>query len=66
MWLLAGEGILSGVMPKVARFFPGAAGFAVTGLNPLTSLRPVPAAVVLGGCAVDSVAGGARSCNGAT
>jgi len=58
VWLLAGEGLLSGVMPHVARFFPGAAGFAVAGLNPQNSLQPVAAAVVLAGYAVVAVATG--------
>jgi hypothetical protein len=60
VWLLAGEGLLSGVMPRVARFFPGSAGFAVTGLNASRLLSPASAAVVLGAYAmVAVVAGGA-------
>ena len=40
VWLLAAEGILSGLVPDVAKFFPGAAGFAIVGINPADLLTP--------------------------
>jgi ABC-type transport system involved in multi-copper enzyme maturation permease subunit len=60
VWMLAGEGILAGLMPNVARFFPGSAGFGLVGINPDEVLTPVPAALLLAGyAAVASVAGAA-------
>ena len=40
IWLLAAEGILSGLVPNVAKFFPGAAGFAIVGINSASLLTP--------------------------
>jgi ABC-2 type transport system permease protein len=51
VWILAGEGILAGLLPDVARFFPGAAGLGVVGINPTHVLAPAPAAVLLAGYA---------------
>lgn len=60
IWMLAGEGILSGLVPNVARFFPGSAGFAVAGINPGDGLSPGVAALVLGGYALAAtISGGA-------
>jgi ABC-2 type transport system permease protein len=59
IWLLAAEGIVSGFVPAVARFFPGAAGLAFVGINPADVLTPVLGALVLTGYAVLAVAGGA-------
>lgn len=47
VWILAGEGILAGLLPHVARFFPGAAGFGVVGVNPDDVLSFAPAALLL-------------------
>jgi hypothetical protein len=41
IWLLAAEGILSGLVPDVARFFPGSAGLAFVGINANDVLTPV-------------------------
>jgi ABC-type transport system involved in multi-copper enzyme maturation permease subunit len=59
VWILAAEGIFSGLVPGVAKFFPGAAGFAVVGLNPAELLTPGLGAVLLGGYALVAVATGA-------
>ena len=59
VWLLAAEGILSGLVPNVAKYFPGAAGFAVVGINPAQLLTPALGALLLGGYAVVAVAAGA-------
>jgi ABC-2 type transport system permease protein len=59
VWLLAAEGIFSGLVPNVAKFFPGAAGFAIVGINPADLLTPAVGALLLGGYAVAAVAAGA-------
>src|SRR5262245_46164053 len=59
VWLLAAEGILSGLIPNVARYFPGAAGFAVVGINATQLLAPAAGAMLLGGYALVAVATGA-------
>ena len=59
VWLLAAEGILSGLVPDVAKYFPGAAGFAVVGINPAELLTPTMGALLLGGYAAVAVASGA-------
>jgi len=58
IWLLAAEGILSGLVPGVAKYFPGAAGFAIVGINPAELLTPVLGALLLGAYAVVAVAAG--------
>jgi ABC-type transport system involved in multi-copper enzyme maturation permease subunit len=59
IWMLAGEQILSAFMPGVARYFPGAAGSAIVGVDAAHLLAPGIAAVVLTGWAVAAtVAGG--------
>ena len=59
VWLLAAEGILSGLVPDVAKYFPGAAGFAIVGINPAELLTPILGAALLGGYALVAVATGA-------
>jgi ABC-type transport system involved in multi-copper enzyme maturation permease subunit len=59
VWLLAAEGILSGLVPNVAKYFPGAAGFAIVGINPAELLTPILGAALLGGYALVAVATGA-------
>ena len=59
VWLLAAEGILSGLIPNVAKYFPGAAGFAVVGINSTDLLRPAVGALLLGAYAMAAVAAGA-------
>jgi hypothetical protein len=59
VWILAAEGLLSGLVPNVAKFFPGAAGFAIVGVNSADLLTPGLGAVLLGGYAVVAVATGA-------
>jgi hypothetical protein len=59
VWILAAEGILSGLVPNVARYFPGAAGFAVVGINPAELLAPSLGAVLLGEYALVAIAPGA-------
>jgi hypothetical protein len=59
VWLLAAEGILSGLVPNVARYFPGAAGFAIVGINPAELLTPILGVALLGGYALVAVAIGA-------
>ena len=58
VWLLAAEGILSGLMPDVARYFPSAAGFAVVGINSAELLTPALGAALLGAYAVVAIAAG--------
>jgi hypothetical protein len=59
IWLLAAEGLLSGLVPDVAKFFPGSAGFAFVGINANDVLTPVAGAAVLIGYAVLAVVAGA-------
>ena len=59
VWILAAEGIFSGLVPDVAKYFPGAAGFAIVGINPADLLTPSLGAVLLGGYALVAVAAGA-------
>jgi ABC-2 type transport system permease protein len=60
VWMVAGEGVVAGLLPDLARYFPGAAGFSVVGINGDGLLAPAVAAVLLGGYAlVAVVAGGA-------
>jgi len=59
VWILAAEGLLSGLVPNVAKFFPGAAGFAIVGVNSADLLTPSLGAVLLSGYAVVAVATGA-------
>jgi ABC-type transport system involved in multi-copper enzyme maturation permease subunit len=59
VWLLGVEGILSGLVPNVAKYFPGAAGFAIVGINPAELLTPILGAALLGGYALVAVATGA-------
>src|SRR5512132_1919298 len=58
VWILAAEGLLSGLVPDVAKFFPGAAGLAVVGVNPADLLTPGLGALLLGGYALVAVATG--------
>jgi ABC-2 type transport system permease protein len=58
VWILAAEGILSGLVPNVAKYFPGAAGFAVVGINPAELLTPGLGALLLGAYAVVAIAAG--------
>jgi ABC-2 type transport system permease protein len=58
VWLLAAEGILSGLVPDVAKYFPGAAGFATVGINSAELLTPALGAALLGAYAVVAVAAG--------
>ena len=59
VWLLAAEGILSGLVPDVAKYFPGAAGFATVGINSAELLTPALGAMLLGAYALIAVAIGA-------
>ncbi len=59
VWLLAAEGILSGLVPNVAKYFPGAAGFAIVGINAADLLTPALGAVLLGAYALAAVTLGA-------
>jgi ABC-2 type transport system permease protein len=59
VWLLAAEGILSGLVPDVAKYFPGAAGFATVGINSAELLTPALGALLLGAYALVAVAIGA-------
>jgi ABC-type transport system involved in multi-copper enzyme maturation permease subunit len=52
VWLLAAEGILSGLVPNVAKYFPGAAGFAIVGINSADLLTPGLGAALLGAYAL--------------
>jgi len=56
VWILAAEGILSGLIPHVAKYFPGEAGFAVVGINPTEVLTPALGALLLGAYALVAVA----------
>ena len=58
VWMIAGEGIVGGLLPDVARYFPGSAGFAVVGINSSGLLAPVTAAILLGGYALVAVIAG--------
>jgi ABC-2 type transport system permease protein len=58
VWLLAAEGILSGLVPDVARYFPGAAGFSVVGINSVELLTPALGAALLGAYALVAIAAG--------
>jgi ABC-2 type transport system permease protein len=58
VWLLAAEGIVSGLVPDVARYFPGAAGFAVVGINSAELLTPALGAALLGAYALVATAAG--------
>ena len=59
VWLLAAEGIFSGLVPDVAKYFPGAAGFAIVGINSADVVTPGLGALLLGGYALAAVATGA-------
>ena len=59
VWLLAAEGIFSGLVPDVAKYFPGAAGFATVGINSTELLTPALGTLLLGAYAVVAVAIGA-------
>ena len=59
VWLLAAEGIFSGLVPNVAKYFPGAAGFAIVGINPADLLTPGLGALLLGSYAAVAVGVGA-------
>ncbi len=48
VWLLAGEGILGNVIPHVAKYFPGSAGFGVVGVG--SELLGLGAAALVLGC----------------
>jgi ABC-2 type transport system permease protein len=52
VWMIVGEGILAGLLPGVARFFPGAAGLSIVGINANDVLAPALGAVVLGAYAL--------------
>ena len=58
VWLLAAEGILSGLVPNVAKYFPGAAGFAFVGINPEELLTPALGALVLSTYALLAITAG--------
>jgi ABC-2 type transport system permease protein len=60
IWMIVGEGFLSGLVPDIAKYFPGAAGYAVAGIDGIGLLAPGIAAAVLAGYAlVATVTGGA-------
>lgn len=59
VWLLAAEGIFSGLVPNIAKYFPGAAGFAIVGINPADLLTPGLGALLLGSYAAVAVGVGA-------
>lgn len=59
VWLLAAEGIFSGLVPNIAKYFPGAAGFAIVGINPADLLTPGLGAVLLGSYAAVALGVGA-------
>jgi ABC-type transport system involved in multi-copper enzyme maturation permease subunit len=52
VWMIVGEGVLAGLVPGVARFFPGAAGLSVVGIDADTVLAPAVGALVLTGYAL--------------
>jgi len=58
VWMIVGEGILAGLLPNVARFFPGAAGLSIVGIDAGTVLAPAVGALVLGGYAAIATAVG--------
>jgi ABC-2 type transport system permease protein len=58
VWMVAGEGIVAGFLPNIARYFPGAAGFSVVGVNGGGLLAPAAAAMLLGGYAMFAIAVG--------
>ena len=58
VWILAAEGILSGLIPNVAKYFPGAAGFAVVGINSTELLTPTLGTLLLGAYAAVAIAAG--------
>ncbi|HSL11926.1 MAG TPA: hypothetical protein VLA82_11490 [Actinomycetota bacterium] len=60
VWMVAGEGIVAGMLPDVARYFPGSAGYALVGLSEGTLLTAGAGAIVLAAYAIASVATGAR------
>jgi ABC-type transport system involved in multi-copper enzyme maturation permease subunit len=47
VWMLVGEGIGSGILPSVAKYFPGAAGLSIVGINASSGLAPALGALVL-------------------
>ena len=59
VWLLAAEGIFSGLVPDVAKYFPGAAGFATVGINSAELLTPALGAMLLGAYTLVAVTTGA-------
>ena len=59
VWLLAAEGIVTGLMPDIAKFLPGAAGFAIVGINPADLLTPGLGALLLGSYAAVAIGVGA-------
>jgi ABC-2 type transport system permease protein len=59
VWLLAAEGIVSGLMSDIAKFLPGAAGFAIVGINPADLLTPGLGALLLGSYAAVAIGVGA-------
>jgi ABC-2 type transport system permease protein len=59
VWILAAEGLLSGLVPNIAKYFPGAAGFAVVGINPTELLTPALGALLLSAYSAVAVAAGA-------
>ena len=52
-------GIVAGLLPGVARYFPGAAGFSIVGINGDGLLAPASAAIVLATYALTAVVAGA-------
>jgi ABC-type transport system involved in multi-copper enzyme maturation permease subunit len=52
VWMLAGEALFSGLVPSVARFFPGAAGFGLVGINAASTLAPLAGGAVLAAYAI--------------
>jgi ABC-2 type transport system permease protein len=59
VWILAAEGLLSGLVPNIAKYFPGAAGFAVVGINPTELLTPALGALLLSAYSAVAVVAGA-------
>jgi ABC-type transport system involved in multi-copper enzyme maturation permease subunit len=58
VWMIAGEGIVAGLLPDVARYFPGSAGYALVGVNAGTLLATGTAALVLTAYAVVAIVAG--------
>jgi hypothetical protein len=58
VWMIAGEGIVAGLLPAVARYFPGSAGYALVGVNAGTLLATGTAALVLTVYAVVAIVAG--------